>query len=166
MVKISPNDWCPCDSGKKYKKCCRPYLDGKRHPPTPETVVRGRFTAYTLRNIDFLIETTHPESSHFGENEQRWRAELAAYCFRNFFSKLEILSAEDDKVSYKVHLIQFGIEDHRYIEHATFKQEDGKWSYYDSVTEDIEEEAEQEEANNEAEDDEPESPMDNETEES
>lgn len=29
-VKIGPNDRCPCGSGKKYKKCCRSRLEGRK----------------------------------------------------------------------------------------------------------------------------------------
>lgn len=141
MIKFSPNEECPCDSGKKYKKCCRPYLEGKVAPPTPEALVRARFTAYGVRNIDFIMDTTHSESPHFNANEHRWRAELDAYALRSMFTVLKVLSAEEDKVSYEVRMWQFGVQESRYIEHATFRQKDGKWYYFDSTMEDVEDEA-------------------------
>ena len=30
--------------------CCAPYLKGKAYPPTPEAVMRSRFTAY-VKNV-------------------------------------------------------------------------------------------------------------------
>lgn len=30
MLTVNRNDPCPCGSGKKYKKCCLPKLDGEK----------------------------------------------------------------------------------------------------------------------------------------
>ena len=137
MVKLSPNQPCFCQSGKKYKKCCRPYLEGKQYPSTPETLVRARFVSYALRNNAFIMESTHPESPNFVKDEKRWNVQLDAYTLRNMFMDLEILSAEDDKVSYRARIVEFGTNIREYIEHANFKQEDGKWLYVDGEIVDV-----------------------------
>src|SRR5687767_10981241 len=136
MVKINPNDECPCLSGKKYKKCCRPYHENQSKP-VPEALARARFAAYALGNIDFIMDTTHPESPHINKNKIRWRAELEAYVLRNHFAAFKILSAEDDKVTYEATLMEFRVQEHRYTEDARFKQVDGKWLYFDGDMKDL-----------------------------
>ncbi|MEL6269373.1 MAG: YchJ family metal-binding protein, partial [Chloroflexota bacterium] len=61
MSSIPPNAPCPCDSGKKYKKCCRVYHMGVP-APTPEKLMRSRYTAYAAGNMTYIMATTHPES--------------------------------------------------------------------------------------------------------
>ena len=150
MVKFSPNDPCMCHSGRKYKKCCRPFHDSKRYPSTPLELVRARFSAYALANIDFIMETTHPDGDSFNPKPDRWRAELEAYCFRTFFAELEILSTEENKVSYRAKILHFGMEEQQYIEHATFEQVNGRWLYVGGEMEDIELDTEADENTEEA----------------
>ena len=57
MIKLSPNELCLCNSGRKYKKCCRPFHEHKRYPPAPEDLVRARFSAYALAHVSFIMET-------------------------------------------------------------------------------------------------------------
>jgi SEC-C motif domain protein len=48
---------CPCDSQKKYSSCCEPFITGKQKPETPEALMRSRYTAYTMANIDYIKKT-------------------------------------------------------------------------------------------------------------
>jgi SEC-C motif-containing protein len=48
---------CPCCSQKKYDACCKPYLMGYHFPETPESLMRSRYTAYTIANIDYIKQT-------------------------------------------------------------------------------------------------------------
>ncbi len=41
MVKIGPNEKCPCNSGKKYKKCCN----------SPEKMVNRNVTTTTTKTV-------------------------------------------------------------------------------------------------------------------
>ena len=49
---------CPCQSGKTYTQCCRPYHDGKA-APTAEALMRSRYSAYVLRNGAYLHRSWH-----------------------------------------------------------------------------------------------------------
>ena len=57
FLRPADDDKCPCGSGKKYGKCCGPYLDGLRWPRDAKTLVRARFAAYRLQDWGFLEET-------------------------------------------------------------------------------------------------------------
>lgn len=49
---------CPCGGGK-YQKCCGRYHGGQ-WPPTPETLMRSRFSAFALGNAEYLLQTWLP----------------------------------------------------------------------------------------------------------
>ena len=53
---------CPCGSNQKYTDCCGRYLDGGEAAPTAETLMRSRYTAYTLLREDYLLSTWHPST--------------------------------------------------------------------------------------------------------
>jgi SEC-C motif domain protein len=130
MRDISPNDACPCGSGKKYKKCCRPYHHGVP-VPSPVELLRARYCAYVLRHTDYIMQTTHPESPHI-EKENRWRASLDAYTMRTIYEELTILEVEDAAITYRVqywNMVQRGSES--YTTRSNFKQHEGKWYYFD-----------------------------------
>ncbi|WP_454781059.1 YchJ family protein [Legionella sp. WA2022007384] len=48
---------CPCGSQNKYELCCGLYLEKKQHPETPEQLMRSRYTAYSMGNIDYIKNT-------------------------------------------------------------------------------------------------------------
>ncbi|CAK9885145.1 MAG: hypothetical protein XXXJIFNMEKO3_01537 [Candidatus Erwinia impunctatus] len=52
---------CPCCSGKAYQSCCAPYLDQQALAPTPEKLMRSRYTAYVRHNVEYLVNTWHPD---------------------------------------------------------------------------------------------------------
>lgn len=54
------SDNCPCCSGMQYNLCCQPYLSGDAIPDTPEALMRSRYTAWALHDVDYLIATWHP----------------------------------------------------------------------------------------------------------
>jgi SEC-C motif domain protein len=57
---------CPCQSGQPYADCCGPWhaglLDGG-HAPTPEALMRSRYSAYVIGLIDYLLATWHASTS-------------------------------------------------------------------------------------------------------
>lgn len=55
---------CPCGSQQPYADCCEPYLTGKAIAPTAEALMRSRYTAYCKQNLDYLLQTRHPDH-HF-----------------------------------------------------------------------------------------------------
>ncbi|MGI9283536.1 MAG: YchJ family protein [Endozoicomonas sp.] len=54
---MSEKTLCPCGSGQVYKTCCGRYHSGEA-APTAEALMRSRFSAYYLKNTDYLIATT------------------------------------------------------------------------------------------------------------
>lgn len=50
---------CPCTSKKTYGECCAPYHKGERPVVDAPSLVRARYAAFALGEIDFLYATLH-----------------------------------------------------------------------------------------------------------
>lgn len=53
---------CPCGSGRSYAGCCGRWHAGPLHlqAPTPEALMRSRYSAYVLGLHDYVRDTWHP----------------------------------------------------------------------------------------------------------
>jgi SEC-C motif domain protein len=71
---------CPCCSGLTYQNCCKPFHNGGLTAPTPEALMRSRYTAYCRGLVDYIIKTTHRDHPGYQRNRGNWRFELARYC--------------------------------------------------------------------------------------
>ena len=57
---------CPCDSGQTYGDCCHPWHAGLAtgvFAPTPEALMRSRYSAYVLGLLDYLLATWHASTA-------------------------------------------------------------------------------------------------------
>jgi len=52
---------CPCDSGKPFRDCCKPFVEQVSDAPTAESLMRSRYTAFVLLNEDYLRYSWHPD---------------------------------------------------------------------------------------------------------
>jgi SEC-C motif-containing protein len=53
---------CPCGSGKTYGQCCGVWhqgFDKGVHADTPEALMRSRYSAYVLKNGEYIMATWH-----------------------------------------------------------------------------------------------------------
>lgn len=62
MIPPIPSDAspCPCQSGAIFAACCAPFLRGQAVPPTAESLMRSRYSAYVCRASEYLLATWHP----------------------------------------------------------------------------------------------------------
>ncbi|MFZ5827923.1 MAG: YchJ family protein [Bacillota bacterium] len=97
---MNRNDPCPCGSGKKYKACCGLAHTGVEYPADPEQLIRSRYTAYVIGNVDYLYKTTHPSNEAVNDkSETAFKQETLAYCQKVEFTGLTIheTTPEDDQ---------------------------------------------------------------------
>ena len=52
---------CPCGSGAAYGVCCGPLHDGQP-ARTAEALMRSRYTAYAVGDLDHVFRTWHPRT--------------------------------------------------------------------------------------------------------
>lgn len=55
---------CPCDSALKYKDCCAQWHHGEQRLQAPDakTLMRSRYSAFVLDELNYLLETWHPST--------------------------------------------------------------------------------------------------------
>ena len=66
MPTLPPHAPCPCGSERPYDACCGPWhigLVSGVHAPTPEALMRSRYSAYVVGLIDYLLATWQPSTS-------------------------------------------------------------------------------------------------------
>jgi len=66
---------CPCLSGERYSACCGPLHAGVTPAPTAERLMRSRYSAFAVGDVDYLIDTWHPSTrpAHFDLDDSiRW----------------------------------------------------------------------------------------------
>jgi len=123
---------CHCDSSLNYSNCCEPFHNGSQLAPTAKTLMRSRYSAYVLKNADYLLSTwyksTRPKSLCFSQENVIWQ-------------NLEILqtkkgSAKDEKgrVEFKAFYVE-NTQMRVLHEVSRFKKIAGCWFYVDGVLE-------------------------------
>lgn len=50
---------CYCNSGKLYNQCCEPILKGQQQALTAEQLMRSRYSAYVVADINYLMNSHH-----------------------------------------------------------------------------------------------------------
>ena len=134
-MKISPNTQCPCNSEKKYKKCCKVFHEGSS-PKTALELMRSRFCAYSLHNANYIINTTHKNNQDYNLDINSWKKDILNFCDYTDFIKLEILETiegiDESYVTFKATLKQDNL-DASFTEKSRFLKEQGKWLYVDGT---------------------------------
>lgn len=51
---------CPCLSGLTYDECCGPLHRGESAATTAEQLMRSRYSAYAVRDAEYVRRTWHP----------------------------------------------------------------------------------------------------------
>jgi SEC-C motif domain protein len=85
---LAPEQPCPCGGGA-YGRCCRPLHRQEQQAATAEQLMRSRYSAFALAEIEHLLRT-QPSQEPLA---QRRRA-LAASCRQLRWCGLEILATE------------------------------------------------------------------------
>lgn len=122
---------CPCGSGASLAACCGPILAGAP-APTAEALMRSRYTAYVLQDLDH-IERTQAAETRLGFD--RRRAESTARAVE--WTGLEILATSGGGAADETGTVEFaahhreGGRSHALREVSRFRRERGRWVYVD-----------------------------------
>jgi SEC-C motif-containing protein len=117
---------CYCGNKLAYNNCCQPYHLKLVAAPTPEALMRSRYSAFVVANADYLYETTH--SSKRKTNSKNAYLKSAK---NTKWLKLEIVNSSFDKVEFKAYYLNQKFETEVLHEKSNFKLEEGKWYYVD-----------------------------------
>ena len=125
--------FCPCGSQVSYEQCCKLYIEEGALPATAEKLMRSRYTAFTMAQIDYLKTTLAPES----------RKDFDAQSTRDWaknsdWKGLKILSTSKGTETDNSGVVEFIASfehDQEVIEHHEFSQfrkdNSGQWFFVD-----------------------------------
>lgn len=130
MPNLQATDACPCGSGNNYQDCCQPRHDGTQPAPTPEALMRSRYSAYVLELWRYLYNSwdpqTRPTRKSLSKSESTdWQG-------------LEIVSTTEGGAMHDAGTVEFKAfwkdqtgEIHSLHERSRFRRDGGKWVYID-----------------------------------
>jgi SEC-C motif domain protein len=123
---------CACGVGESTETCCLPIIRGTAPAKTAEALMRSRYTAYTLGEVDYLLTSVHPESPG-----QADRKSTEAWAKAADWQRIEIVDrvdgGENDSqgvVEFIAHFKLKGVPQ-RHHERAVFKKHRDHWLYFD-----------------------------------
>lgn len=117
---------CVCGSGLAFDACCQRYIGGSDKAPTPEALMRSRYTAYALGGHgEYLLKTWHPATAAGVDVESLSRREVD-------WISLEVKSSAVDGDSGSVHFVatsrsETGFD--KMEEISAFTRVAGRWLY-------------------------------------
>lgn len=119
---------CPCESGKPYEACCRPYHEGIA-APTAEALMRSRYTAYALGLEEYLLQTWHsstrPRALNLNEDHAiKWLGLQVKEAHTNGAQTSGTQATVTFVARYKI-----GGKAERLVEISDFIFEGGRWYY-------------------------------------
>ncbi len=126
---------CPCGSGSKLSQCCGPMHSGERRASTAEQLMRSRYSAYALSELDYLIATNPDDTKLLSQR----RRSVRDSCRQTHWHGLTVLGTEagsrtdlEGTVCFEA-IFSAGGERHVLRENALFRRRDGtpdgEWLY-------------------------------------
>jgi SEC-C motif domain protein len=137
-TKAKPTATCPC-GGPSLASCCGPFIAGQAVPFTAEALMRSRYTAYTLKEEDYLRATWHPSTRPLepiiDQNEKiQWLGLEVKSALRLRQRKADLPEQPDSDAVEFVARFKIGGRAHRLHEVSRFVRETGedgvdRWFY-------------------------------------
>jgi len=123
---------CICGLGESTEACCGPIIKGERKAETAEALMRSRYTAYVLGEVDYILDSLHPE-----HREDVDRKATEAWSKSADWKGLEIVSTEQGGPADDTGMVEFiarfelGKIPQVHHEKATFARHNGRWYFVD-----------------------------------
>ncbi|NCU24339.1 YchJ family protein [Acinetobacter haemolyticus] len=121
---------CPCGQGQ-YAECCQPLHLKQGVAEHAEQLMRSRYSAFALQQIDYILETTA-----LGQQSSLDRAAIADWSQSNQWLKLDVIQHQPklDKnhalVEFKAHYHD-GKQQHIHHEISYFVVHQQRWYFLD-----------------------------------
>lgn len=133
-----PAPLCPCSSGLRYAQCCAPFHKAEREPPTPEALMRSRYSAFALKQVDHLWRTLHPTQPDRARPEEEAKRELRQVVARMKYPGLTVLDTAEAgpdgvaRVLFHARVFEQG-KDRSFVERSDFRHDGTGWRYVGGV---------------------------------
>ena len=85
-----------------YEECCKPFISDNVAPPTAEQLMRSRYTAFTLADVDYLMKT-----HHISTRPVKDRQEISNWAKSVQWMGLTILNTKDGAINDTDGIVEF-----------------------------------------------------------
>ena len=116
---------CYCKSGLDFSDCCKNILMVESPAPTALVLMRSRYSAYCLGDVNYLKATTHNHT--WTDEELKF---IQDWADNSYWQHLEIVNFSKDMVEFKAYYI-FEKKQHLHHEKSTFIKFNDRWKYLD-----------------------------------
>lgn len=130
---------CPCGTGRPYAGCCAPYHRGEREAPDAEALMRSRYAAFALREVDYLARTLHPDHPDRARPPAALAADLRRSAETYRYQGLAVLDSRPPdadgvaRVLFHARVFHKG-RDVGFVECSEFARDGGGWRYLAGTT--------------------------------
>jgi len=127
---------CPCGSEKEISDCCGALINGIKQADTVEELMRSRYTAFTMSDINYLVKTQLPSAGLRKEKERKKLKRWAQSVEWLYLSVMKVIDGGVDDENGKVIFRAFYIQNEEYeniYEESLFEKVEGKWFYIDGI---------------------------------
>ncbi len=121
------SDNCPCGTGRAYVDCCGPLHSGAQPAPSAVALMRSRFSAFAVGDVDYLLTSWHPDTRPRElslDDTVTWR-------------RLQIVDTDSGGEADTTGVVEFraqyvhGGKRHILHERSRFERVKGQWRYVD-----------------------------------
>jgi len=126
---------CPCGSKSAYAECCEPLHKGVREAKTAEELMRSRYAAFAMQEIDYIVDTAHPDAQ-----KDLKRDEIETWSKNSTWNGFEIIDVQGGGEDDDQGLVEFIAwyddpegEETEHHEKSVFTREDGVWKFLDGM---------------------------------
>jgi SEC-C motif-containing protein len=122
---------CFCGNALIFEECCQPVIDAKVAAKNAEVLMRSRFTAYAIKNYQYILETYSPAT-----RIELTISQLVTSARDTQWLSLRVLAHSCNATTAKVEFKAFyQVRDSFYMMHelSNFIHEMGRWWYTDGV---------------------------------
>ena len=129
-----PESLCPCGSQLSYQQCCQPIISGSQAASSAEQLMRSRFSAFSLKEVDYLMQSWAGQ-----KRVETERSALQQWCEQTKFIRLDIIDHYDGShpcqafVEFKATYL-FNNKFEVLHETSEFIQAQNRWFYLDGNT--------------------------------
>jgi SEC-C motif-containing protein len=123
---------CPCGSRKSLDKCCLPIIKGEKDAETAEQLMRSRYTAFTLAEIDYLIKSHHPKTRNIKQKKElkKWAQSVSWVGLTILGKEKGYINDVNGTVEFRAVFLENGKPESIH-EKSAFIRENNKWFYVD-----------------------------------
>lgn len=117
---------CYCGSKESFENCCDRYISKKELAPTPLALMKSRYSAFVIKDINHLMSTAAPEVHISHESLSEWAEQIT-------WNKLEIIntSSKSETLGEVEFRASFVKDNKNKIQHerSYFKKKNDRWLY-------------------------------------